>query len=102
MNTAKTQLTWIGSKIYSTETLCPDLDLTWGCTKFTLLGIEFSVNLHSMPRLNFDKKIVKLKSDIINWNRRNLTPLGRITVFKTLIMSQLTTFFENNTYFYIY
>ena len=93
INMSKTQLTWIRAKMFSTDTLCPELNLTWGCNKFTLLGKEFSVNLHSMPRLNFDKKLVKLKSDIKNWQRRKLTPIGRITVYKTLIMSQFNHLF---------
>ena len=46
---SKTQLTWIGAKTFSTDTLCPELNLTCGCNKFTLLGIEFNVNLHSIP-----------------------------------------------------
>ena len=56
INFSKTQVTWIGSKKYSTQKLCPEYKLKWGLTKFNLLGIEFDVNLHSIPKLNFDKK----------------------------------------------
>ena len=46
---------WIGSKKFSEETFLPDLKLDWGKYKFTLLGIEFSTNLHEIPKINFDK-----------------------------------------------
>ena len=48
LNVDKTQVIWIGNKIYSEETFLPELNLQWGRTKFTLLGIEFSVNLHEI------------------------------------------------------
>ena len=56
INFSKTQVTWIGSKKYSSEKMCSEYNLQWGTTKFTLLGIEFDVNLHNIPKLNFDKK----------------------------------------------
>ena len=103
MNLSKTQVIWIGSKKYSTDTLCHKYKLKWGATKFDLLGIEFDVNLHNIPKLNFDKKLVKLKKIITQWQKRNLTPIGRITIIKTLIISQLNHMFislpisSNNT-----
>ena len=60
----KTQLTWIGSKKYSSDKMCFEYNLVWGKTKFCLLGIYFNVDLHSIIKLNFDNKNVKLKSDI--------------------------------------
>ena len=93
MNFSKTQLIWIGSKKYSKDKLCQEYTLKWGSSKFNLLGIDFDVNLHSIPKLNFDKKISKLKILMNTWNKRKLTPLGRITVFKTLLISQLNHIF---------
>ena len=65
INTSKTQVIWIGSKKYSNDTFLPDLDLQWGRDKFTLLGIDFSVNLHEMPKLNYDKKLVINSSHLL-------------------------------------
>ena len=93
MNLSKTQVIWIGSKKYSSDKLCRKYNLKWGITRFNLLGIDFDVNLHDIPKLNFDKKIVKLKALIKTWKRRKLTPLGRITVFKTLLITQLNHLF---------
>ena len=43
--------------------------------------------------MNFNDVLTKIKSFIQQWNRRILTPIGRITVFKTLILSKLNHLF---------
>ena len=58
-----------------------------------MLGIEYDVNLHDMIKLNYDKKLVKIKAIIKSWDRRTTTPLGRNTIFKSLIISQLNHLF---------
>lgn len=45
----------------------------WGCTTFSLLGIEFSVDLEKIVNLNHDIQIPKIKAMIQQWNRRILT-----------------------------
>ena len=73
--------------------------LDWGSTTFSLLGINFSVELEKITNMNFNDVLTKIKSFIQQWNRRILTPIGRITVFKTLILSKLKSFiyFSSNT-----
>ena len=93
INTNKTQVVWIGSKKYSDDTFLPELNLQWGANKFTVLGIDFCVDLHQIPKTNFDKKLIKLKSVINDWKKRNLTPVGRIHVIKSLIISQFNHLF---------
>ena len=93
INVDKTQVIWIGSKKYSDITLCPDTTLVWGKTTFSLLGIEYNVDLHEMVKLNYDKKLVKIKSIITIWNRKILTPLGRNCIFKSLLISQFNHLF---------
>ena len=39
-----------------------------------------------MIELNYNDKIFKLENSIAHWNRIDLTPLGRITVIRTLIL----------------
>ena len=55
MNTSKTKLVWIGRKKYSKDKLNITYNLDWGITSFTLLGLEYSVNLEEMSILNFDR-----------------------------------------------
>ena len=56
INVDKTQVTWIGASKYNRNILCENWKLKWGNNKFSLLGIEYDVDLHRMITLNFDKK----------------------------------------------
>jgi len=93
INYSKTQIIWIGSKKYSLENMCQEWDLQWGKSSFNLLGIDFDVDLHKIVTLNFDKRLVKLKAILKNWTRRQITPIGKITVIKSLLISQLNHLF---------
>ena len=46
-----------------------------------------------MLTLNFTDKIANIKTKINYWNRRSLTPIGRITVIKSLLLSSLNHLF---------
>merc|ERR1712240_193409 len=72
-----------------------DRNFIWDPGTFNILGITFSVNVNEIANLNFKGKIDKVKRDIAKWSKRNLTPLGKITLIKTLIMSRLTYLFIN-------
>ena len=93
INLGKSQVIWIGSKKYSEEIYQDAQNLRWGDKTFTLLGIDFHVDLHLIPKMNFDKKLVKLKEMIKTWSCRSLTPLGRITIIKSLLISQFNHLF---------
>ena len=60
---------------------------------FTLLGIQYDVDLTKTAILNYDKKLVKIKSLIKQWERRRLTPIGKLTLIKSLLISQLNHLF---------
>ena len=67
--------------------------LEWGTTEFDLLGLEFSVYLNRMVEMNYNKAFEKIERNIRHWKRRYLTPLGKITVIKTLFLSKLNHLF---------
>lgn len=46
---SKTHLVWIGSQKYSNAILIPNSKLNWGSTNFTLLRINFDVDLLNAP-----------------------------------------------------
>ena len=71
------------------------MPLHWGETAFDLLGLKFSVNLDKMIQLNYDKYINQAKETINHWNKRYLTPLGKITVVKTFILSKFIHLFSS-------
>ena len=57
---------------------------------FTILGIEFTVDLLNITDINVRKKLFTIKNQLIQWSKRSLTPFGKITVIKSLILSQIT------------
>ena len=86
-------MVWIGSKKYSTESIKTKWKLQWGVNRFKLLGIIFDTDLSKMLALNFSDKLASIKTKINYWNRRNLTPLGKITIIKSLLLSSLNHLF---------
>ena len=46
-----------------------------------------------MIKINFEKKIIEIKSLLKQWSKRQLTPIGRITVIQTLILPKLVHLF---------
>ena len=90
MNTDKT---WIGRKKFSQDKLNTNYNLIWGDEEFDLLGITFNVNLNLTTIKNYQKAQIKINESIKSWNKRYLTPLGKITVIKTVLLSQLNHIF---------
>ena len=58
-------------------------------TKFTLLGINFSVDLTSMIDLNYVPAIKSLHKLFSLWSHQYLTPKTQIAVIKSLALSKL-------------
>ena len=88
MNKEKTKVIWIGRKKFSKDKLNVSTKLEWGHNNFNLPGIKFSTNLTLIPEQNYKKAIEKIKILVNKWKSRYLTPLGRITVIKTHLISQ--------------
>ena len=89
MNKEKTKVIWIGKKRLSKDKLSVTECLDWGKSEFNLLGIDFSTDIDAMPEINFAKVLQKIKTDILKWQTRPLTPLGKITVIKSMLLSKL-------------
>ena len=86
VNFSKTHVVWIGSKKYSTQSIKTRWKLQWGVTRFKMLGIIFDTDLTKMLTLNFSERISNMKAKIKYWKGRNLTPLGKITIIKSLLL----------------
>ena len=93
INSEKTKLIWIGSEVTSKRMLKVSHKLCWVDTQFNLLGIHFSSDLTKLPSLNYLNTLAKAKKTINTWKFRHLTPIGKIIVIKTLILSIFTNFF---------
>ena len=89
-NFDKTQVVWIGAKKYSIDSIKTRWKLSWGANNFKLLGITFDVDLNIIIKENYYNKIKQIKNSLKVWNRRFLTPLGKITVVKSLMLPKIT------------
>ena len=89
INTDKTKLIWIGKKRKSKDKLEIGRNFLWGAETFNLLGIHFTNNLDDIIELNYPPVIESLKKLFHQWNKRYLSPLGRIAVIKTFALSKL-------------
>ena len=93
VNFDKTQVVWIGIKKYSSDTIKTKWKLHWGNSEFKVLGIKFNVDLSKINNINYKEKINSINKLIKMWKRRYLTPLGKITVIKTLLLPILNHLF---------
>ena len=89
INFDKTQVIWIGSKKYCKDIMCHRWKLNWGQSQFKLLGINFDVDLSKICDINYKEKIRKIESIIKTWRQRKITPIGKIALIKSLLISQL-------------
>ena len=85
VNFEKTQLVWIGSEKYSTNSIKTKWKLSWGKSSFKVLGIIFNIDLEKMIKVNYASKIQQVEKRIKQWER-SLSPIGKITVIKTLLL----------------
>ena len=86
INTNKTKVIWIWRK---KDKLILNYNLIWGSEEVDLLGITYNLNLKETTNINYEKAIIKIKENNKSWNKRYLTPLGKITFIKTFLISQL-------------
>ena len=89
INIDKTRVLWLGNMKGSNTKLCKDINLCWDQGHFTALGVNFSLNLHEIPDINYGPKVREIKNLLLQWSKRILTPYGRILVVKCLAMAKI-------------
>ena len=86
INFNKTQLVWIGSEKFSTRSIKTKWKLSWGSNQFKLLGILFNTDLDKMIENNYIPKVTQMEKILKQWNKRSLSPIGKINVIKTRVI----------------
>ena len=89
LNVEKTNNVWLGNKIGSETKWLPHLNMTWNPSKFKILGLWFTNNLEDMVKINTFDKYLEAKTLFNCWAKRSNTPIGRVMVLKSLILSKL-------------
>jgi hypothetical protein len=87
IQTEKSQCVVFGMIPDGNLNICPEINLIWS-QEFCSLGINYTANLDNLNS-NFDAKIENIKDTISNWKHRFLSPLGKLCVAKTLLMSKI-------------
>ena len=64
VNTDKTNLVLLGKKKHSKDIIDSSGELVWGTTEFDLLGIQFVVDLESIPNLNYSLVLSKINTNV--------------------------------------
>ena len=63
--------------------------MEWNPCKFKILGIWFTNDLKNCELLNFKEEFSEIKALYKTWLKRQITPLGRVAVSKSLILSKI-------------
>ena len=89
LNKKKTEALWIGSNVGKKEVICKEHNLNWQNSKVKPLGVWFSIFPETTLNLNFSEKLEKMRNCLGTWSLRRLSLIGKITVIKSLIASQI-------------
>ena len=89
LNTKKTNSIWLGRERNSQIRFMQHLDICWNPAKFKVLGIWFSNDLAECIAMNYNDKHLEIKQMYKIWLKRQITPLGRVAILKSLILSKL-------------
>ena len=89
LNHKKTNAVSLGSLRNRNIQYMQHLNIAWDPPVFKILGISFTNDLHDIIELNFRSKINEVQSLYRIWIKRQVTPLGRIAVLKSLVLSKL-------------
>ena len=89
MNNDKTKVVWFGCEQPPNIIYLPHLKFEWNPETFTLLGIEFTIGLENITDKNINKKLTEMTLELNTWSKRDLTPFGKITILKSIIISKI-------------
>ena len=90
INFDKTNVVWIGSEKDLRISFLPPLQFKWNPATFKVLGVHFSTNTEIVPSINYEGKLLEIQKLLNAWLKQHLTPLGKITVIKSLVVSKIT------------
>ena len=90
MNLDKTKCIWFGCVRPPPENIVlHEVNIEWNPENFTVLGVEFTTDLKEITKINLKKKIESIQRQLYQWTKRNLTPTGKITVTRSLMLDKI-------------
>ena len=96
LNTSKTTCMWIGSARRERIQICRALNLKWleEGEPLELLGIKIFHEHKRTKLINYENKIGEIEKAMSPWTQRSLTPLGRVLLVKSLMLSKFVYLFS--------
>ena len=88
-NAGKTSAIWLGNRKNSPIRYMPHLYMEWNPPKFKILGIWFTNDLKDCEVVNFSEKFSEIRALYKVRLKRQIMPLGRVAVLKSLILSKI-------------
>ena len=89
MNFDKTKVVWFGCEHPNNTVYLPELYFEWNPESFKILGITFTTDLKNISDINILQKMNSMIFELNQWRKRDLTPFGKVTVIKTLVISKI-------------
>ncbi len=89
VNYDKTEILRIGSLRNSEACFYTEKKINWTNEPITLLGIKISSDMSQITSMNITPLVDKMKLLVETWSKRKLTLYGKITIIKSLLISQL-------------
>ena len=89
MNFDKTKVVWFGCEHPNNTVYLPELNFEWNPKSFKILGITFTTDLKNISDINILQKMNSMIFELNLWRKRDLTPFGKVTVIKTLVISKI-------------
>ena len=90
INKEKTKVVKLGALRDSNIKWQGKFGFNWS-TKFEILGIHYDMTkLNAITDLNIQRKLGEIQQLIRIWSSRNLTPYGKVTIIKSLLIPKIT------------
>ena len=90
MNFDKTKVVCLGQLRNSPIKYMENMPFDWNPDTFTILGMEFNQDLINLMNININNKMPQMLAIMNSWSKRNISPIGRVTVIKTLVLPKIT------------
>ena len=89
LNDKETEALWVGASIRNDKMQLSGKELKWPKDKVKSLGLWISTDRELSASLNYNEKLEKVEEILRRWKCHRLTLIGKITIMKSLVVSQL-------------
>ena len=89
VNADKTKVIWFGAPRPPEVKYLKNRNLQWNPEYSTLRGVRFSIHIDNRTDDKIQLHLDAVRNETGQWSKRDLTPFGKITVLKSLVLSKI-------------